>query len=123
MIARLIPLPSWTIFVPGILIVPFAFVITYALSTFITPSPIEIPIDIWSRYLLYLPGSIMAGIGFVRLWRMQRGLGEVAVGRGEHPHMGFMSCRRRPKILDPQDGARVAGSETSWALGRCSLAV
>jgi signal transduction histidine kinase len=73
--ARLMPLPSWTIFVPGILIVPFAFVITYALSTFITPSPIKIPIDIWSRYLLYLPGSVMAGVGFLRQWGLQRKLG------------------------------------------------
>ena len=74
--ARLQPLPSWSIFVPGILIVPFAYVITYALSTFATPSPIEIPIDIWSRYLLYLPGSILAGLGFLRLWNIQRRQGD-----------------------------------------------
>ncbi len=65
-------LPSWTIFVPGLLIVPIAFVITYALSTFVTPSPIEIPIDIWSRYLLYLPGSLLAALGFLRQWYTQR---------------------------------------------------
>lgn len=67
-----IPLPPWTIFLPGVLIVPLAYVITYAATTFITPSPIEIPIDIWSRYLLYLPGSILAGIGFMRSWLVQR---------------------------------------------------
>ena len=74
------PLPSWTIFIPGVLIVPFAYVIAYASTTFITPSPIEIPVDIWSRYLLYLPGSIMAGIGFLRQWHTQagRGLPDVA---------------------------------------------
>src|SRR5690349_18843137 len=33
------PLPAWSIFIPGILIVPIAFVITYASTTFITPSP------------------------------------------------------------------------------------
>ncbi|HWQ84372.1 MAG TPA: histidine kinase, partial [Anaerolineales bacterium] len=71
-VAKLVPLPRWAIFVPGILIVPFAYVITYALSTFVTPSPIEIPIDIWSRYLLYLPGSILAGVGFLRQWAIQR---------------------------------------------------
>ncbi len=71
----LTPLPPWTIFIPGILIVPIAYVITYAATTFVTPSPIEIPIDIWSRYLLYLPGSIMAGIGFLRQWNVQRRLG------------------------------------------------
>lgn len=69
------PLPTWTIFIPGILIIPIAYVITYAATTFVTPSPIEIPIDIWSRYLLYLPGSILAGLGFLRQWDAQRKLG------------------------------------------------
>ena len=69
------PLPSWTIFIPGILIIPIAYVITYAATTFVTPSPIEIPIDIWSRYLLYLPGSVLAGMGFLRQWNAQRKLG------------------------------------------------
>lgn len=69
------PLPHWTMLVPGALIVPIAYVIAYASTTFVTPSPIEIPIDIWSRYLLYLPGSIMAGLGFVRLWHAHRALG------------------------------------------------
>lgn len=73
--AKITPLPSWSIFIPGIFIVPVAYVITYALSTFITPSPIEIPIDIWTRYLLYLPGSIFAGLGFLRQWDAQRKLG------------------------------------------------
>jgi nitrate/nitrite-specific signal transduction histidine kinase len=72
MLAKISPLPAWTHLIPGLLIAPIAFVITYASTTFITPSPIEIPIDIWSRYLLYLPGSIMAGIGFVRQWRQQK---------------------------------------------------
>ncbi len=71
----LTPLPAWTIFIPGILIVPISYVITYAATAFATPSPIEIPIDIWSRYLLYLPGSIMAGVGFLRQWNVQRKLG------------------------------------------------
>lgn len=71
----LTPLPAWTIFIPGVMIVPLAYVITFAATTFITPSPIEIPIDIWTRYLLYLPGSIMAGIGFLRQWISQRNLG------------------------------------------------
>lgn len=71
----LIPLPAWTVFIPGVLLMPVSYVITYAATTFVTPSPIEIPIDIWSRYLLYLPGSIMAGIGFIRQWDIQRRLG------------------------------------------------
>lgn len=75
MLNNLDPLPAWSIFVPGILIVPIAFVITYASTTFITPSPIEIPIEIWTRYLLYLPGSLLAGGGFLRQWYIQRKLG------------------------------------------------
>ncbi len=74
MLNNLNPLPAWSIFIPGILIVPIAFVITYAATTFITPSPIEIPIEIWTRYLLYLPGSFLAGIGFLRQWYFQRKL-------------------------------------------------
>jgi len=77
---ELTPLPSWSILLPGILIVPISYVIAYAFTTFITPSPIEIPVDIWSRYLLYLPGSIMAGIGFLRqsIVHKRQGLGDVA---------------------------------------------
>ena len=79
-ILRDLPLPAWTVFIPGVLIVPVAYVVTYAATTFITPSPLEIPIDIWSRYLLYLPGAIMAGVGFLRLGYAQRkqGLSDVA---------------------------------------------
>ncbi len=74
------PLPAWTFFIPGVLIVPIAYIVTYAATTFITPSPLEIPIDIWSRYLLYLPGSIMTGIGFIRQYNLQRhkGLSDAA---------------------------------------------
>ena len=71
----LLPLPPWTIFIPGVMVVPIAYIITYAATTFITPSPMEIPIDIWSRYLFYLPGSLLAGIGFLRQWHYQRKLG------------------------------------------------
>ncbi len=66
MLTQMVPLPDWTRIIPGIVVVPLAFVVTYAATTFVTPSPIGIPIDIWSRYLLYLPGSIMAAIGFIR---------------------------------------------------------
>ncbi len=74
MLNNLNPLPAWSIFIPGILIVPIAFIITYAATTFITPSPIAIPIEIWTRYLLYMPGSLLAGIGFLRQWYFQRKL-------------------------------------------------
>ncbi len=72
---HLTPLPAWTMFIPVVLIVPIAYAIAYASTTFITPSPVEIPIDIWSRYFLYMPGSLMAGIGFIRQWKLQQKLG------------------------------------------------
>lgn len=78
-VVKLNPLPRWAVFIPGVLIVPIAYVITYALSTFVTPSPIEIPIDIWSRYLLYWPGSVLAGAGFLRQWYIQRKQGYMDV--------------------------------------------
>lgn len=81
MLNNLDPLPGWSIFIPGILIVPIAFVITYATTTFVTPSPIEIPIEIWTRYLLYLPGSLLAGLGFLRQWYTQRKLGMYDVSK------------------------------------------
>lgn len=81
MLTQMTPLPQWTRIIPGILVVPFAFVITYAATTFVTPSPIGIPIDIWSRYLLYLPGSIMAGIGFIRQRNEHRAKGLLDVSR------------------------------------------
>jgi signal transduction histidine kinase len=78
---ELSPLPAWATLIPGILIVPVAFMIAYASTTFITPSPINIPIDIWSRYLLYLPGAILAGIGFIRQSRAQSREGVYDVSR------------------------------------------
>ena len=80
-LTKITPLPTWTHLLPGLLLVPIAFVITYASTTFITPSPIEIPIDIWSRYLLYLPGSIMVGVGYLRQWHEQKGQGYQDVAR------------------------------------------
>jgi len=77
----LTPLPAWTILIPGVMIVPIAYIITFALTTFITPSPIEIPIDIWTRYLLYLPGSVMAGVGFLNQWKSQANLGFLDASR------------------------------------------
>ena len=77
----LTPLPNWTIIIPGLLLVPIVYVIIYAATTFITPSPLEIPIDIWSRYLLYFPGSIFTGLGFIRQWSIQKEQGLTDVSR------------------------------------------
>ncbi len=81
MLTQMTPLPGWTRIIPGVVSVPLAFVVIYAATTFVTPSPIDIPIDIWSRYLLYLPGSIMASIGFIRQRNEHRAKGMNDVSR------------------------------------------
>jgi PAS domain S-box-containing protein len=58
------PLPKWIWFLPLLLIAPAAFLIAYALITASTDP--YIAIDVWSRYLLYSAGCILAGIGFLR---------------------------------------------------------
>jgi PAS domain S-box-containing protein len=58
------PLPKWIIFLPLILIAPVAFLIAYAMTT-ATTDP-YVAVDVWSRYLLYFGGCILAGIGFLR---------------------------------------------------------
>lgn len=80
-LTKLTALHPLLIFIPGILIVPIAYAITFAATTFVTPSPIDIPVDIWSRYLLYLPGSILAGIAFLRQWHIQKKAGYIDVSR------------------------------------------
>lgn len=58
------PLPKWLWFLPLILSAPAAFLSAYALIT-ATTDP-YVAIDVWSRYLLYFTGCVLAGIGFLR---------------------------------------------------------
>jgi signal transduction histidine kinase len=62
------PLPNWLNLLPVVLIVPAALLITYGLIVALTQPPITLEADIWSRYLLYFPGCLLAAFGFVRQW-------------------------------------------------------
>lgn len=62
------PLPSWLSFVPVIILAPLSLLTAYALVVAFTQPHIETSADVWSRYLLYLPGCLLAGLGFMRQW-------------------------------------------------------
>lgn len=70
------PLPEWLAFVPMALLVPAAFLLAYALTLGTSGSPFELAADVWSRYLLYLPGCLISSFGFVRQWH---GLAQVGI--------------------------------------------
>lgn len=63
------PLPEWLSLLPVVLIVPIGLVVAYAVVVAATESPLAIAAEVWSRYLLYLPGNLLAAFGFVRQWR------------------------------------------------------
>ncbi|MBI5301791.1 MAG: GAF domain-containing sensor histidine kinase [Chloroflexi bacterium] len=63
------PLPEWLAFVPVALLVPLAFLVAYALTVAASGGMLKIATDVWSRYLLYFPGCLLAVFGFVRQWR------------------------------------------------------
>lgn len=58
------PLPRITWFIPLFLFIPAAILIAYALVA-ATFDPF-VAIDVWTRYLLYFTGCILAGLGFLR---------------------------------------------------------
>ncbi len=60
------PLPEWLGFVPIVLLIPAGLLVSYGLIVAITEPPLYLAADIWSRYLLYFPGSLFAAIGFFR---------------------------------------------------------
>jgi signal transduction histidine kinase len=63
------PLPEWLTLLPIALLVPAGLLIAYAVIVALTESPAEIAVDVWSRYLLYLPGNLLAAFGFIRQGR------------------------------------------------------
>jgi signal transduction histidine kinase len=63
------PLPAWLTFLPIVLLVPLALLVSYAIIVSITQPPLEIAADVWSRYLLYFPGNLLAAYGFFRQWQ------------------------------------------------------
>lgn len=60
------PLPGWMKFAPVVLIVPLGLLIGFALIVILTSSSTLVMAEIWSRYLLYFPGNLLAGIGLIR---------------------------------------------------------
>ncbi len=62
------PLPEWLNFVPVIILVPLSLLSAYALVIASTGPSIVTATEVWSRYLLYLPGCVLAGYGFLRQW-------------------------------------------------------
>lgn len=64
------PLPEWLSLLPVVFIVPIGLVVAYAVVVAATEPPLAIAADVWSRYLLYLPGNLLAAFGFVQQWKM-----------------------------------------------------
>lgn len=68
LLAEVGPLPDWATFAQAVLFVPAMLLVAYALVMITTESEPERVADFWSRYLLFLPGGLMTGVGFVRHW-------------------------------------------------------
>ena len=63
------PLPQWLLLFPIVFIIPAALVAAYVLVIILTEPNLTVASDIWSRYLLYIPGGLLAAAGF---WRQSR---------------------------------------------------
>lgn len=68
LLAEVGPLPDWATFAQAVLFVPAMLIVAYALVVISTESEPERAADIWSRYLLFLPGGLMTSVGFGRHW-------------------------------------------------------
>ena len=64
------PLPEWLSLLPVVFIVPIGLVAAYGLIVSVTEPPFELAADVWSRYLLYLPGNVLAAFGLLRQRKM-----------------------------------------------------
>lgn len=69
------PLPAWLILAPVALVVPAALLVAYALIVALTEPPLTVATEVWSRYLLYGPGCLVAAAGFFRQGRRLPQLG------------------------------------------------
>ncbi len=79
------PLPDWLTLTPLVLLVPGTLLIAYALTLIATRPPWTTAADVWSRYLLYFPGYVLAGIGFLR---QRWSLDESGLGSASHLLLG-----------------------------------
>lgn len=66
MVSEAGPLPDWLTLIPPALMTPVTLVVAYALILIATKPPWTTAADVWSRYLLYLPGCVLTGLGFLR---------------------------------------------------------
>jgi signal transduction histidine kinase len=81
------PVPQWLTILPVAVIIPVSLLLAYATTLAITSSEWVIAADIWSRYMLYLPGCLLSGWGLLRQRKAlkERGLrtgGTSLVGAG-----------------------------------------
>ncbi|MBI5649533.1 MAG: GAF domain-containing protein [Chloroflexi bacterium] len=79
------PLPEWLVFVPLVLLVPIAFLCAYALIVATSGEMFQVAADVWSRYLLYLPGCWLSSFGFMRQWK---GLARAGIHQARHLMLG-----------------------------------
>jgi hypothetical protein len=79
------PIPDWIALSPIILIVPFGLLMGYALVVALTSPSLATAADVWSRYLLFLPGNALAAFGFYRQWR---GLSDANLSEARNQVMG-----------------------------------
>lgn len=60
------PLPRWILYLETLILTPAALVVAYALVALTTAPDLNRTVELWSRYLLYTPASLIAGAGFLR---------------------------------------------------------
>jgi signal transduction histidine kinase len=63
------PLPEKLLLVSPALVVPGAFLAAYALIMTLYGGSSDTTGEVWSRYLLYLPGCLLAAFGLLRQWK------------------------------------------------------
>lgn len=60
--------PKWLTFAPAVILPPAALLIAYAMTSIITAPTVpemHLTTELWTRYLLYFPGCLAAGFGFL----------------------------------------------------------
>lgn len=60
------PLPRWLLLSPLVFLIPVGLLVTYAIVVALTEPNVVTASDIWSRYLLYIPGATLAAAGYLR---------------------------------------------------------
>jgi signal transduction histidine kinase len=63
------PLPEKLTLIPPALVIPGAFLAAFALTTIVHKGSSDDVAEVWSRYLLYFPGCILAAVGLLRQWK------------------------------------------------------